>query len=146
MSRRAAILAWLLLVASAAASAQEIGRLFFTPEQRLALDARRKARIPDKPAAVVPESPVTRIDGLVRREGGRSTVWLNGVAAPEHLQPEAIRIAPGKRDRLAVSVTVGEEARRFELKVGQNLDHASGEVRDVVGEDAIRVRRGGPGK
>ena len=27
--------------------AQELGRLFFTPEQRSALDARRKARVPD---------------------------------------------------------------------------------------------------
>lgn len=143
MSRRAAIVALVLALLPAAAAAQELGRLFLTPEQRAALDARRKARIPDKPAAVVPESPLTRIDGLVRREGGRSTVWLNGVAAPEHLQPEGIRIAPGKRDPLAVSVTVGEEARRFELKVGQKMDRASGEVRDLVGEDAIRVRRGG---
>lgn len=143
MRLRTAIAPLVLALLPAAAAAQELGRLFFTPEQRAALDARRKARIPDKPAAVVPESPVTRIDGFVRREGGRSTVWLNGVAAPEHLPPEGIRIAPGKRDPLGVSVTVGEEARRFELKVGQKLDRASGEVRDLVGEDAIRVRRGG---
>ena len=31
--------------------AQELGRLFFTPEQRQALDARRRARVPDRPSA-----------------------------------------------------------------------------------------------
>jgi len=146
MSLRAAIITMAVFLLPASAFAQELGRLFFTPEQRAALDARRKARIPDKPAAVVPESPVTRIDGFVRRDGGRSTVWLNGAPTPEHVQPEGIRIAPGKRDPLGVSVTVGEESRHFELKVGQKLDRASGEVRDVLGEDAVRVRRGGPGK
>lgn len=142
MTRRAALLALVFTLFPATVPAQELGRLFFTPEQRAALDARRKARIPDKPAAVVPESPQTRIDGFVRRDGGRSTVWVNGIAAPEEAQPEGIRLVPGGRDPLRVAVTVGEEARRFELKVGQKLDRARGEVHDLVAEDAIRVRRG----
>ena len=61
-----------------AAQAQELGRLFFTPEQRSSLDARRKARIPDKPAAVVVAAPVTRLDGYVKRSAGPATVWING--------------------------------------------------------------------
>ncbi|MEW5861998.1 MAG: hypothetical protein AB1773_00175 [Pseudomonadota bacterium] len=146
MMRRAALLPLAFALLPGAAPAQELGRLFFTPEQRAALDARRKARIPDKPTAVVPESPLTRIDGLVRREGGRSTVWLNGVPAPESAQPEGIRIAPARRDPLAVSLTVGEQPQRFELKVGQTLERASGEVRDLLGEGAIRVRPGEPAK
>ena len=72
-----------LLLGTAGAQAQELGRLFFTPEQRAALDARRKARVPDKPAAAsAVEQPVTRVDGAVRRSGGRSTVWVNGEAIP----------------------------------------------------------------
>jgi len=56
----------LLGMAANAAAQQSLGRLFFTPEQRAALDARRKARIPDKPAAAVTaESPTTRVDGQV---------------------------------------------------------------------------------
>ena len=35
------------LGASGPALGQQLGRLFFTPEQRDALDARRKARLPD---------------------------------------------------------------------------------------------------
>ena len=81
----ATILAGLLGAAAATgAAAQELGRLFFTPDQRAALDARRKARVPDKPAATPQvESPVTRVNGVVQRSGGKSTVWVNGEAIPE---------------------------------------------------------------
>ena len=45
-------LAFLLFAAAAApAPAQELGRLFFTQEQRAALDVRRRARVPDKGGA-----------------------------------------------------------------------------------------------
>lgn len=66
--------ALLLAIFLGSAQAQELGRLFFTPEQRAALDARRKARMPDKPAATVVASPVTKLDGFVQRSSGPSTV------------------------------------------------------------------------
>ena len=50
MKRALAIL--VLVAATAPAAAQELGRLFFTEEQRAALDARRRSRVPDKPGAV----------------------------------------------------------------------------------------------
>lgn len=146
---RAATLAvclFALLVNSAPSAGQELGRLFLTPEQRAALDARRKARIPDKPAAVVVESPTTRLDGYVKRLGGRSTVWLNGVAAPEGSQPEGMQVRPGRSDPGSISLTLGEAQRRYELKVGQKLDRGSGEVRDVIDDGAIRVGRPRPPK
>jgi predicted amidohydrolase len=141
MSRSARVLCLVALLAPAA-QAEELGRLFFTPEQRAALDARRKARIPDKPAAVSVESPVTRVDGIVRRQGGRSTVWLNGFPNPEGASPEGMQVAPARRDPQGVSLSVGEGERSFELKVGQKLDRGSGTVSDVLGEGAVRVRPG----
>ena len=116
--------------------AQELGRLFFTPEQRAALDARRKARVPDKPAAVVVASPTTRVDGYVKRSGGRSTVWVNGESLPEG--PSEARIGEGER----VSIPLGEAGRRATLRPGEVLDRGTGEVRDVIGDGEIRVRRG----
>jgi hypothetical protein len=128
--------------------AQELGRLFFTPEQRAALDARRKARVPDKPAATpVTESPLTRVDGAVRRSGGKSTVWINGEAIPESAQGDAARVAPGATAPGRVSVPVGESSQRYDLRVGETLDRGSGEVRDVIGDGEIKVRPGRtPGK
>ena len=73
MSRRLRSAIGLALLAMALPCAgQELGRLFFTPEQREQLDARRKARVPDKPAAPVVASPTTRLDGYVKRSSGPS--------------------------------------------------------------------------
>lgn len=143
------LLGSLLALGAAGAQAQELGRLFFTPEQRAALDARRKARVPDKPAAApVTESPVTRIDGAVRRSGGKSTVWVNGEAIPEGAQPSGAPAAPRISGSGRVSIPEGEGAQRRDLRVGESLDRGSGEVRDVIGEGEIRIgpRRAAPGK
>jgi len=133
-----------LSLLAAGARAQELGRLFFTPDQRAALDARRKARVPDKPAAgPVVESPVTRVDGAVRRSGGKSTVWVNGETIPEGVQPGSAKMAPQGSGPGRVSVPAGEGAQRRDLRVGESLDRGSGEVRDVLGEGEIKI---GPGR
>jgi hypothetical protein len=119
------------------ASAQELGRLFFTPEQRAALDARRKARMPDRPSAPTVVSPTLRLDGYVKRSGGRSTVWVNGESAEDSRPP-----AGGSDAR--VGVTVGDTRSRVDLKPGEVLDRGNGEVRDVLGDGAIRIHRGAP--
>ncbi len=119
---------------------QDLGRLFFTPEQRATLDARRKARVPDTPAVAVVASPNTRVDGFVRRSGGPSTVWVNGEPLGEH-GPEAPRIVHGASSDPRVSVPVGDGGIRFSLKPGQVLDRGSGEVRDILGPGGeLRVR------
>ncbi len=127
----------------APAQAQELGRLFFTPEQRAALDARRKARVPDKPAAAAIASPTTRLDGYVKRSSGPSTVWVNGEGLLE-TSPEAPRIGATRSDDGRVSVPVGESGARVGLKPGETLDRSSGEVRDVIGDGEIRVQRSKP--
>jgi hypothetical protein len=121
-SLRLLVMAGMLVVSCA--QAQEIGRLFFTAEQRAALDARRRARVPDKPAAApIVASPTTRLDGYVRRSSGPSTVWVNGTTLDG--------ATPGSDAR--VSVPVGESGARVRLKPGETLDRSTGEVRDVLG-------------
>jgi hypothetical protein len=131
MKRAALLLAGMLL--APCAQAQEIGRLFFTPEQRAALDARRRARVPDRPAAApIVVSPTTRLDGYVRRSQGPSTVWVNGTTVDE--------ASPGSDAR--VSVPLGDGGARVRLKPGETLDRGTGEVHDVLGPNGeIQVRR-----
>jgi hypothetical protein len=138
----------LLLVAASialvpAARAQELGRLFFTPDQRAALDARRKARVPDRPSATTVISPTTRLDGYVQRSGGPSTVWVNGEGQLE-TSPDAPRIGATRRDDGRVSVPVGESGARVGLRPGETLDRGTGEVRDLIGDGEIRVKRSKP--
>jgi len=143
---RAAFATLVLLLSAQQATAQELGRLFFTPEQRAALDARRAARLPDTPAPVVAASPTTRLDGYVKRSAGKSTVWVDGQAVPEGTQPEGLRLRRGD-DPSRVTVIIGEDGRRIDLRVGQTVDRASGEVKDVIGDGEVRLgRRGTPGR
>jgi hypothetical protein len=119
---------------------QEIGRLFFTPEQRAALDARRKARVPDKPAAVLAAPavapPVTQLDGYVRSSRGRATVWVNGALDDP---PPGERLLPDPDGRVPLST--GEGGPRVRLKPGQAVDRSTGEIVDLVGNGRIAVQR-----
>lgn len=143
MRRAAPALLSFALLAPCGAGAQELERLFFSPEQRAALDARRKARLPDKPAAVA-ASPTTRVDGYVARSSGKSTLWLDGYAVRDGNQPEGLNMSVRRgSDPSRVTVLVGEERRRVEMRVGETLDRGSGEVRGVIGNGDIRIKRGG---
>lgn len=128
------ILLMCVLALPAPLQAQSLGRLFLTPEQRAALDLRRASRVPDKPAAVVVESPTARIDGQVVRSSGRSTVWVNGQAVREGGQAEGLRVAPASRTADSVTLAIGEGARRVELKVGESMNRDTGEVRGMLGD------------
>ncbi|MBI3373462.1 MAG: hypothetical protein HY017_17180 [Betaproteobacteria bacterium] len=131
-----------------AAGAQELGRLFLTPDQRATLETRRKARLPDRPqAAAVVESPTARVDGFARRTGGPSTLWINGQALPEGSQQEGLRVLPRPADPSRVTVEIGENERKFDLKIGQTIDRGTGEVKDALrGGEAARASPAAAGK
>lgn len=142
MRRAWSLLASILLAAGAnAAAAQQLGRLFFTPEQRAELDARRKARVPDKPAAVTAvESPRIRLDGYVKRSDGESTVWLNGQPVPAGKGSDEAQIHSSRTRPNAVTLQAGEgKKRRVPLRVGETLERDSGEVKDMLGGGTVEV-------
>jgi hypothetical protein len=150
MRRVLGLLAIAILVAlPPAVQAQSLGRLFLTPAQRAALDLRRASRLPDKPAAVIVESPTARINGQVVRSDGRSTVWVNGAPVREGSQSEGLRVTPTSRTAESVSLAIGEGDRRVELKVGESMNRDTGEVHDLLGEGKVDVSRttgsAGPG-
>jgi hypothetical protein len=59
---------------------------------------------------------------------------VNGEPLPEGAG-ESPRIGP------RVSISVGEGGRRAALRPGESIDRDTGEVRDVIGDGEIRVRR-----
>ena len=78
---RALAVALLLGACCASSSAQQIGRLFHTVEQRNTLDALRKTKPqPQKAPAPQPShaSQPVHLDGYVLRPDGKSMVWING--------------------------------------------------------------------
>ncbi len=126
IARRLFAGAFLLWVATGQVAAQEnLGRLFFTEQQRQDLDRRRQANI--REAAVIVESSVT-VNGQVSRSSGRSTTWINGVPQENTRRP---------LDPARVTLPAGDSAPSVSLKIGQTLDKVRGEVRDPVGGGRI---------
>lgn len=144
MRRAAALGALLIALGLQGVHAQELGRLFLTPDERAALDARRAAKLPDKPAAAaVVASPVTRIDGYVQRSGGPSTVWVNGEALTEGATQSTVRIHRGSAGEASIAFPAEPEPRETRARVGQSVDTLTGEIRDPLGDGEIKVKRPG---
>jgi hypothetical protein len=108
-----------------AVAAENLGRLFFTPQHRQDLDRRRQANIQE--SAVTANSFVT-VNGQVSRSYGKTTVWINGVAQESTRKPH---------DPARVSLPGREGEPSVNLKIGQTLDKVRGEVRDPVGGGRI---------
>ena len=114
---------------SAFAQDEALGRLFFTPSQRAALDANiRSASKESKPAPLPP--PSVTVNGVVTRSDGERTVWIDG--KPYHRDDAGdiqIRVEPD--DPAVVELKVQGVRRRQSVRVGQQLDPATGQTREA---------------
>lgn len=96
------------LTVSTLTSAEEVGRLFFTPEQRAQLDYghAREASSDNNDRALM-------LNGIVQKHGGKRTIWINGVpqqaGSSDEKTPESL------------SVPVPGQTRTIKLKVGQRV-------------------------
>lgn len=125
----------------------EVGRLFFTPAERAALErARRQVQEvptvePEPPPSrtpmvseLPPEEvlPVITVDGYVKRSGGEATVWVNGensyagAAAAGPIDPRTARIR-GQR----IAIVPGGAHPPVLLKPGQSYDPRSATTADL---------------
>jgi len=109
------------------AVADELGRLFFTPQERRELDRRRASNVAEREAPTV-ESLVT-VNGQVTRSSGKTTTWINGVAHDDTY-----------RGRDPARVAVERGGTRVPVKVGETLDRSRGTVTDALGGGEIRMR------
>jgi len=132
-ARRATLslaLAGALLGALPCACAQDLGRIFFTPQQRQDLDRRRDLNVTE--SEVVVESLVT-VNGNVVRSSGKTTTWINGV--PQY---------DTYRGRTPDRVGVASSDSAVGVKVGETLDRNKGEIRDTLQGGGIKVNRPAP--
>lgn len=99
---------WLSLMLPAAVNAEELGRLFFTPEQRAQMDYQdaREARTDDNVRAI-------ELNGIVQMHGGKRTAWINGV-------PQAVGSSDEKTPE-SMPVPLPGQNKSVKLKVGQRV-------------------------
>ena len=114
------------------AAADDLGRLFFTPQQRQDLDRRRATNAQE--AATVTREDTVRLSGHVSRSSGKTTTWINGVRREDsYRSPD-----PSKIDVQA------EGEPTVTLKIGQSLDRVRGETRDALGGGQLKVEKKPP--
>lgn len=143
MWKSKALLALLLLLCYPAASpaAGALGRLFFTPEDRVSLERlrwgapeamsssslRQQEKEETRRAAPEDQPPAITLEGTVTRGDRGQVVWLNGVAYNQKDLPDNVRlphpVAAGR-----VEVQAPRQKMSFVLRSGQTLDMNSGQV------------------
>ena len=118
-----------------------LGRLFFTPEKRQALDHQRQFNIQEKQEA--PESPTFTIDGVVTRSSGKKTVWVNGNIVGENAASSDVDVVPMRQNPGRVVIQSGD-APTTSAKVGETVQRDTGETADLLNGGRIVVRTNGP--
>jgi hypothetical protein len=124
----------LCLCAPATTTAEELGRLFFTPQQRQDLDRRRATNRVEEEVQQVREGPLT-LEGHVQRSSGKAVTWVNGVPQYD---------SRAGRDPARVTVVPNEGEPGVNLKIGQIYERTSGEVRDKLNGGVITVGKPSP--
>jgi hypothetical protein len=92
------------LASSAFADAAQLGRLFFTPEQRAQLDYSYA-----QDSGSGNNNRALMLNGIVQQHGGKRTVWINGVPQPagssDDMTPESQAVqVPGKTGKVKLKV------------------------------------------
>ena len=113
-----------LFACSPIATADNLGRLFFTPEQRAKIDFAYARNATTNGNA----SPVLTVNGIVQKHGGARTVWINGV-------PQSISNR-NERNPTTETVSVPGKSKSVKLKVGDKilLDQAAPATQGTSGE------------
>ncbi len=120
--------ACLSLSASSLSMAQDepLGRLFYTDRERAALDA-NIARVTKKPVKPVPIPPSVTLNGIVTRSDGERTVWIDGRAYYQG-NPDNVRVITRSDEPGVAELKLPGVSQRRPVRVGQQLDPASGET------------------
>ena len=119
-----------------------LGRIFFTPDMRAKLDSQRKLNVKETRSL---EGESIRLDGIVSRSSGKSTVWINNQPQHENDVNTSVtaRIARQRPERATLSTS---EDAAADLKVGVTINRATRETQGGLDAGEIRVNRVSSGK
>lgn len=131
-----------LQIASAAAAEPlpDLGRLFMTPEWRANLERQRQYNIQETRSL---EGGSMRLDGVVVRSSGKSTVWVNNRPQTESAVNTGVLAAPARQQPGRATLSPGAPGAEtpVELKVGESINRATRETDSGLADGEIRVHR-----
>lgn len=123
------------------AQAEGMGRLFFTPEQRVLLDNARGQKVKIEERMEEPAPEIVSLNGVVKRDDGRTTVWLNNRAVSDRQTVGGVSIHPQGSASDPVLFAIPQADRVVTLRVGQNLDVTTGQVVEPYAPKAAEMKR-----
>lgn len=126
-----------LLLAASAPRAELAGRFFFTPQERAMLDFQRNKSV----GLAVGGSSIT-VNGLVARNNGKSTIWINGAPQSEHSPESGITIIGKQPAGGKLTIRLPDSSKPVGMRVGQTLETGSGQVREVYEAKPIQEEDG----
>ncbi len=115
---------------------ERLGRLFFTPAQRFSLDVARSQRARAALATenteqeAAPASQTITYGGLIRRDDGRTTVWLNNQAVHDTDPTGAGAVVTRVRPDGRITLQAPQSSRSVDLKPGQSVELLSGTIEE----------------
>jgi hypothetical protein len=134
----------LVLAVGKASAAEQLGRLFFTPAQRAQLDLARsqkgRAALPSDQEEAVPVPEVVTYGGIVRRNDGKTTVWINNRAVNDGKAADRLPVASRVRPDGSVNLQVPQSNRSVNLKVGQSVDIVSGTIAEPYARNPVAAK------
>ena len=125
-----------------AAETPPLGRLFMTPEWRTNLERKRQLNIQETRSL---EGGAVRLDGIVVRSSGKSTVWINNRPQTETDSDTGVSASLSRRNPDRATLTTGAEPPA-DLKVGVTLNRATRDTSGGLTNGEIRIRRSEPRK
>lgn len=124
------------LIASAltcvgALAAEPLGRLFFTPAQRSALDAGSRIGEPRVARPPAPQGPrELKLNGVVTRSDGESAIWVNGSLLSS--EPQSwLNATVSSSDPIAAQMKPRGLRKSVRLRVGQHVDAMTGKITEA---------------
>lgn len=99
----------LALAATTTAHAEELGRLFFSPNERTQLESQHVLSADEAGN----DSRALIVNGVIQRDGGKRTIWINGERQPES--------TADPRAPATVPIILPGKSNPVKVKVGQRL-------------------------
>ncbi|MDK2123170.1 hypothetical protein [Parachitinimonas caeni] len=130
------LIATLLPLGGAWADDSKLGRLFFTPAERQQMELIRQGgpaaqqTIESSPIEAIKPTPPDNVtlSGIIKREQGLPTIWINGKRYTGSNEGYDISATPLTAQTVVIALPDGRRAR---LKVGQTLDTGSETIKDA---------------
>ena len=120
------LLAFGTLISLDASAEEKLGRLFLTPQRRVALEQQRQLNLQEQQSL---QGSTMSLDGVVVRSSGKKTVWINGRSQNDNNNDLGVTASVRPSDATQARLMAGNE-QATDLRVGQKINRATREIKD----------------